>query len=190
MDNRKLVALAKALRHKTPQEVDEQLRRQRLDLVDRVAVKHLLASSGRRAVHAGGELATDPPSPAVERTLRRLGLTTDEPISIAELDARMTALGLSVEARIGTKILLEAHGLLAAAPVPSEAARRLETLNIQGVITLAQLEERLDNAGIGSVALRTAIRVECQRRGLLTLRARSLQASADKRTGLTLRSRP
>jgi hypothetical protein len=205
MDNRTLVELAQALQGKAPQEVDDILRRQHLDVVERIAVKHQLAGMGGRTVRARFELATDTASYAppqarrskttLERLLDRLGVDTRRTYSEAELTARLREAGLDAEQRLAVKIEAEARGLLRHASV---AARLLEHLGLDGPVDAMALECLLDRRGVGSVTLRTAIRAELQQRGWLRGGTRTLRASAAPGTRLvdsrgrtiTLKSRP
>jgi hypothetical protein len=199
MSPRDVVRLARELRGQPLAAVDAELRRRQLDAETRLQVKLELqaAGTGGHTVTAVGELATDDPhqgarpSPELARTWRRLGLSTDAPVTVAELDQRLTAAGLSVEQRIAVKLDAEQQGLIVHGPeFPSEAARMVDTLGITGPMSLAALEALLDRHGIGSVTARTCIRSELQTRGWLRGGGpRSMRASADQGTGLTLRSR-
>jgi hypothetical protein len=202
MDNHKLVALAKALQHKAPHEVDEVLRQKRLDPQERLSVKvHLSAGAApRRRVQAQFQLATDTavyappqerPRTEMQRLLDRVGVDDQRTYTEAELNTLLANAGLDVETRLVVKIEAEARGLLR-----HETAidRVLQQLEIEAPLSLVELEQRLDRHGISSLATRTAIRAECQQRGWLRMRARSMRAAAvlKGRDGkpLTLRSRP
>jgi hypothetical protein len=199
MDNRRLLALSKTLRNKTPQEVDELLRRQHLDVAERIAVKVQLsaavAGAGGRTVQAGG--AEGQPRNTMDRLLERVGIEPGGAYTELELNQRLARAGLTPEEAIAVKIECAARGITRQASV---ADRMLEQLGIDGPMDLMALERLLDLRGVGSVAMRKAITAELQQRGwILGGGSVSLQASATPtgtrlvdRQGhpITLRSRP
>jgi hypothetical protein len=194
MDNRKLVALSKALRHKTPQEVDEVLRRQHLDATERLAVKVQLAAAaapGRR-VQAG--LATDTaqyrhqeadqrPRSEMQRLLDRVKVDDTCTYTEGELVALLDQAGIADTAqRLAIKIECQARGITRRGSV---ADTMLEQLGIEGPLDLMALERLLDQRGVASVAARTCVRAELQQRGWLkSSGSRSIRASAATGTRL------
>jgi hypothetical protein len=175
MNNRRLLQLAKALQGKAPYEVDEALRRQHLDPTEHLAVKVELAAGaapGRR-VQAQVELAADTavyappqerPKTAMDRLLERVGIHDQRQYTELELSELSQGAGLETEQRLAVKIEAEARGLMR---YTSTTDRLLQQLGIDGPLDQLALEQRLDRHGVGSVAMRTAVRAECQRRGWL-----------------------
>jgi hypothetical protein len=181
--------LSRALQHKSLAEVDEALRRQHLDASERLAVKLQLQASAApqgRTVRAGGRLVTDAPGQAarsateMDRTLRRLGLAEGEPVTMAELEARMTAQDMDAASRISVKIEAAQRGLLATAPrYATEAELLLEHLGISGPVRLDVIEEQMDRAGWG-VTAKNVVKAELQARNWLRTGSRSMRAAADR----------
>jgi hypothetical protein len=198
LNNRQLTQLAQELTGRTSGEVNAELQRRHIDFQSRIAVKvqiDAMAATGR-TVHARG-LATDTaayrPLSEMDRLLRRAGLRQDQTYTEAEIET--AARGAEItdpQTRLALKLECSARGMIATGlpAQPREVDRVLMSLAIDKPITLTALEDRLDRHGIGSVALRTAVRAELQQRGLLAEGGRrSLRASAAPR-GLTLRSWP
>jgi hypothetical protein len=144
MDNRKLVQLAAALTGKSAAEVDQELQRRRLDVAERIAVKHQLATTGRHQVQAQVELATDgavyaPPQDqrprgTMQRLLDRVGVDHQRQYTEPELGTLLDQAGIDdPQQRIAVRIECASLGLTRQ---PSMVDRVLQQLAIEGTLSL------------------------------------------------------
>jgi hypothetical protein len=193
MNNRQLVALSRELQGKSAAEVDRELRRRRLDTVDRIAVKHAISAAavaGGRTVRAA--LATDGaeyqphqearPRNAMDRLMERSNIDPAGAYTELELGKLLERAGLTPEDAIAVKIECAARGITRRGSV---ADTMLQQLGIEGPMDLMALERLLDQRGVASVAARTCVRAELQRRGWLKGGgSRSMRASAATGTPL------
>jgi hypothetical protein len=203
MNNRQLLTLSRALQGQSAAEVDARLREHHLDPQERIAVKHAIsAAATSRAMQATAANRSGPFAPATEmgRLWRRLGLVDGQTMTLAELEQRMTALGLDPQQRIAVKYEAGDRGLLATAPHETNvAARYLEHLGIEGPVDLWAIEQRMDREG-WSVTAKNVVKSELHMRGWLRGggNVRTMQASASRPVRLvdgrgqpiTLRSLP
>jgi hypothetical protein len=178
MNNRQLVALSEALRGRSPAEIDQELHRRHLDIVDRIAIKHAISATapgaGGRTVQAGGDGGR--PQNSMDRLLQRVGIDAENALTELELNKLLARASLTPEEAIAVKIECAARGITRHASVTD---RLLEQLGIDGPLDLMALERLLDHRGVGSVAMRKAIAAELQQRGWLRGGGSvSLQASA------------
>jgi hypothetical protein len=108
MDNRKLMQLAAELQGKSAAEVDTILRRQHLDVSERVAVKLQMAAAGPHTLRAAGfaTYTADYRRPVGEmpRTLRRMGVDPQRTYTEAELTDLIRQAGLEPEQAIAVRI--------------------------------------------------------------------------------------
>jgi hypothetical protein len=202
MNPRDVVRLAHDLRGQPLAAVDAELHRRHLDAETRLQVKLELQAAGAPTVKAAFELATDTavghqerttrPKTTMERLLDRVGIDDQRQYTEPELNELLAQAGLDLEQRLAVKIECESLRLIRHTSVTD---RLLQQLGIDGPIDQLALEARLDRHGIDSVAMRTAVRAECQRRGWLkgggngTIRASTVLKGRDGKP-LTLRSRP
>jgi hypothetical protein len=198
MDNRKLVQLAAALQGKSAAEVDQELHRRHLDVVERIAVKHQLAATGSRTVRAGHAEAR--PRNAMDRLMERSNIDPAGAYTELELSRFLQRAGLGPEEAIAVKVECQAPGLLATPPRGASAAERLlENLGIDGPVSLEFIERQMDQLGYGPTA-KAVVKSALQAKHWLKSSgsSRTMKASAERGTRLvdrrgrpvTLKSRP